>query len=91
MKHIKLILIALLSFFGATEASAQIARLYTSESGLPNSQIYSIYQDSRGFIWIATENGLARFDGMDFNTFNFDRTNPNSIASDFVLTVIEAA
>ena len=89
MKHIKLILIALLSFFGATEASAQIARLYTSGSGLPNSQIYSIYQDSRGFIWIATENGLARFDGMDFDTFNFDRTNPNSIASDFVLTVIE--
>lgn len=89
MKHIRLILTALLMFFWAGETSAQMARLYTSGSGLPNSQIYDIYQDSRGFIWIATENGLARFDGMDFNTFRFDRTNPNSIASDFVVTIIE--
>ena len=89
MKQIKLILTALLMIFWAGETSAQMARLYTSGSGLPNSQIYDIYQDSRGFIWISTENGLARFDGMDFNTFNFDRNNPNSIASDFVLAVIE--
>ena len=89
MKQIKLILTVLLMIFWAGETSAQMARLYTSGSGLPNSQIYDIYQDSRGFIWISTENGLARFDGMDFNTFNFDRNNPNSIASDFVLAVIE--
>ena len=89
MKHIRLILTALLMIFGAPGISAQMARLYTSGSGLPNSQIYDIYQDSRGFIWISTENGLARFDGMDFNTFHFDRNNPNSIASDFVLAVIE--
>ena len=89
MKQIKLILTALLMIFWAGDTSAQMARLYTSGSGLPNSQIYDIYQDSRGFIWISTENGLARFDGMDFNTFNFDRNNPNSIASDFVLAVIE--
>lgn len=89
MKHIRLILTALLMFFWAGETSAQMARLYTSGSGLPNSQIYDIYQDSRGFIWIATENGLARFDGMDFNTFSFDRAAPNSIASDFVVTLME--
>ncbi|MBR5299128.1 MAG: response regulator [Bacteroidales bacterium] len=89
MKQIKLILTALLMIFWAGEISAQMARLYTSGAGLPNSQIYDIYQDSRGFIWIATENGLARFDGMDFNTFNFDRTDDNSIASDFVRTIIQ--
>lgn len=89
MKHIKLILTALIVTLWAGETSAQMARLYTSGSGLPNSQIYDIYQDSRGFIWISTENGLARFDGMDFNTFHFDRNSPNSIASDFVLAVLE--
>ena len=89
MKHLKLILTALIITLWAGETSAQMARLYTSGSGLPNSQIYDIYQDSRDFIWISTENGLARFDGMDFNTFHYDRNNPNSIASDFVLAVLE--
>lgn len=89
MKHLKLFLTALLITIWAGETSAQTARLYTSASGLPNSQIYDIYQDNRGFIWISTENGLSRFDGMDFTTFHYDRNNPTSIASDFVLTVIE--
>ncbi len=70
-------------------AQAQMARMYTSESGLPNSQINNIYQDSDGFIWISTENGLTRFDGMDFSTFRFNRSTSNSIASDLVLTMFE--
>lgn len=69
--------------------NAQTARLYTSESGLTNSQINDIYQDSKGFIWIATENGLSRFDGMNFSTFRFDRNRENSISSNLVLTTFE--
>ena len=67
----------------------QMARLYTSESGLPNTQVNDIYQDSRGFVWICTENGLARFDGMDFTTFRFDRDRADALASNLVLTVRE--
>ncbi|MBR1489283.1 MAG: response regulator [Bacteroidales bacterium] len=70
-------------------AVAQTARLYTSESGLPSSQVNDIFQDSRGFIWISTENGLARFDGMDFTTFRFARHKADALASDLVLTVFE--
>jgi len=66
-----------------------MARLYTTENGLPNSQINDIYQDSRGFIWISTENGLARFDGIDFMTFRFTRGKEDALASDLVLTVFE--
>ena len=89
MKPLKLIIAALLIIAAAGKSTAQMARLYTSGTGLPNSQIYNIYQDKKGFIWICTENGMARFDGMDFTTFHFDRNNPNSIASDFVLDVYE--
>ena len=67
----------------------QMARLYTSEYGLPNTQVNDIYQDSRGFVWICTENGLARFDGMDFTTFRFDRDRADALASNLVLTVRE--
>lgn len=41
-------------------------REYNVLDGLPQSQATSIFQDSRGFIWISTRNGLARFDGIDF-------------------------
>jgi len=82
---------AILFFIIATifQAHAQMARMYTSESGLSNSQINDIYQDRNGFIWIATENGLSRFDGMDFSVFRFDRNRKSSIASNLVLTFLE--
>ena len=70
-------------------AHAQMARLYTTENGLPNSKVNHICQDSRGFIWISTENGLARFDGRDFLTFRYRRDKADALASDLVLTVFE--
>lgn len=88
MKQIRLFIL-LTALFLAQTASAQMARMYTSASGLENSQIYGIYQDSRGFIWIATENGLSRFDGMSFSTFRFDRNRPESIASSLVLDLLQ--
>ncbi len=70
-------------------ADAQRPRLYTSDSGLPSSHVNYIYQDGRGFIWIATENGLARFDGQDFLTFRYRRDKTDALASDLVMSVFE--
>ena len=66
-----------------------MARLYTTEYNLPNSKVNHVYQDGRGFVWISTENGLARFDGRDFLTFRYSGDKPGSLASDLVLTVFE--
>ena len=44
-------------------------REYTSVDGLPQTQSTSVMQDSRGFIWIPTRNGLARFDGNSFISY----------------------
>ena len=49
--------------------NAQRVRLFTPDEGLSNSHINQIYQDSKGYIWIATENGLNKFDGYDFEVF----------------------
>lgn len=46
---------------------------YTADDGLPSNTIYHTFQDSRGFIWFATNNGVSRFDGQRFA--NFDMTN----------------
>lgn len=44
-------------------------REYTSDDGLPQTQSTSVMQDSRGYIWIPTRNGLARFDGLTFVSY----------------------
>ena len=70
-------------------AKAQLARLYTTDNSLPNSQVNDIYQDSHGYIWICTENGLGRFDGRDFLSFHYRRNRQDVLASDLVLSVYE--
>jgi len=70
-------------------AAGQTARLYTPDNGLPNTQVNQICQDRSGIVWICTEGGLVRFDGVDFETFRRDRENPNSITSDSVHDLVE--
>jgi two-component system, sensor histidine kinase ChiS len=41
----------------------------TIEEGLSNSNVYCVFQDSRGYVWIGTSNGLNRFDGYNFNIY----------------------
>ncbi|MGH9720083.1 MAG: two-component regulator propeller domain-containing protein, partial [Bryobacteraceae bacterium] len=42
---------------------------YGPDQGLGNSVIRSIYQDKRGFLWVATENGLCRSDALRFSCY----------------------
>lgn len=43
---------------------------YTGDNGLPQNSIKSITADTEGFIWLATEDGLTRFDGRSFKVYN---------------------
>lgn len=46
-------------------------RNYSVEQGLPQSSVYCMLQDSRGFIWMGTDGaGVTRFDGQTFETFS---------------------
>ncbi|MCR4860896.1 MAG: response regulator [Bacteroidales bacterium] len=85
----RFIILLFMLFSVSWTVSAQTARLYTPENELINSQINRICQDARGTIWICTEGGLARFDGMGFETFRHDRENGNSIPSDSVHDLLE--
>ena len=44
-------------------------RHFTVEDGLPSSETYHVFQDSKGYIWIATDNGVSRYDGYEFKNF----------------------
>ncbi len=54
-----------------TNLLAQIPGLtqFTTNNGLPSNTIYDIIQDENGFIWIATDYGVSKFDGLTFKNF----------------------
>ncbi len=53
---------------------------WSTEEGLPQSSVHSIVQTMDGYLWLATEGGLVRFDGFAFQTF--DRGNQSAFVSD---------
>src|SRR5471030_1215229 len=57
--------------------------------GLSMSTINSILQDSKGFVWLATEAGLNRYDGYSVRQFRRERGNENGLASDYIWSIAE--
>ncbi|MCK4763638.1 MAG: helix-turn-helix domain-containing protein [Candidatus Aminicenantes bacterium] len=45
-------------------------RIWTRKGGLPQDTVYAVTQDQNGYIWIGTDDGLVRFDGINFKIFN---------------------
>lgn len=43
---------------------------FTTNEGLPSNHIYDIVEDNKGFLWLATDNGISRFDGKYFQNFS---------------------
>ncbi|HJY12443.1 MAG TPA: two-component regulator propeller domain-containing protein, partial [Flavobacterium sp.] len=68
---------------------SQSGRLYTSDSQLSSSLINSIYQDSKGYIWIASEDGLNRYDGAKFVIYKHLKNNPDTALNNYVKTIFE--
>lgn len=58
------------------------------KDGLSQSVVGSIAQDRRGFIWLATQDGLNRYDGTRFRVFRHDRDDPLSLSESFVSSVL---
>ena len=80
------ILIFLISAFHVT---GQTGRLFSPDEDLSNSLINKIFQDNEGFIWIATENGLNKFDGTKFSIYKHSKDDSTSIKNNYVRTVFE--
>ena len=61
-------------------------RNFNSEDGLPQSFIYSIVQDTYGYLWVGTGNGLSKYNGFKFENF----TTNDSLADNFITCGISA-
>ena len=61
----------------------------TTEDGLSQATVNDVLQDSRGFVWLATENGLNRYDGTRIRHYQRERNKANGFASDYVWALDE--
>ena len=56
---------------------------------LPTKEITTLYQDSEGFVWIGTADGLGRYDGYDTKIFRSDYNNPSALTSNYIKSISE--
>jgi ligand-binding sensor domain-containing protein/two-component sensor histidine kinase len=61
-------------------------RTYNSADGLARDHILCIVQDSRGFLWLCTPEGLSRFDGYGFTNYHKEQGLPGEYITDFLQT-----
>ncbi|MCB0633547.1 MAG: histidine kinase [Saprospiraceae bacterium] len=54
-------------------------RNYSTNDGLPSSEVHDIIQDQRGYLWIATDNGVSRFDGYKFKNYGAKQGLKNNV------------
>ena len=70
--------------------NAQIGTFYTTDNELiSNSYINSIYQDHRNYIWIATEDGLNKYDGVKFTIYKNHPNDSTTIKNNYVRSLFE--
>ena len=62
---------------------------YSVEDGLSQSTVFCILQDSQGYIWFGTEDGLNKFDGYSMTVYKADPDDPKSLSSNWVQTMLE--
>ena len=92
-RHLKLLLLLTLLLSGTAlslDSRRELAQLnhevWLTENGLPQNTIHSIAQTPNGYVWIGTEEGLARFDGIRFTVF--DKQNTPQLKSNYIRTLL---
>src|ERR1700756_3240329 len=64
-------------------------QLWQTDNGLPQNTVHSIRQTRDGYLWLATDGGLVRFDGIDFTLF--DRHSTPQLRSNLIGALTETA
>ena len=79
MKSFLFLLFSLIYFYTpviSQPASHFTVRYYTTENGLPSNGVKGLqWEEKTGFLWIATEAGIVRFNGIDFKSYTKENTN----------------
>lgn len=94
-KHLKYIIFVLLFHIGPivlpkqTETIEICTRNIPILDRLPTKAIHRIFQDTDGYIWYGTFDGLCRYDGYDIKTFRSDTQRPNLLEDNYITFITE--
>ncbi len=88
MKPYKVIWVLILCVFcpGSLYAQQLLYKNYDRSDGLPSDYVFSIYQDTKGYMWFGTERGLARYNGRDITYFSKE----NGLPDNFIYSLYES-
>ena len=88
-RYLLLTFLQVLSVFAfAQKQHLQFEHIGTS-LGLSQSNVMCILQDSRGFMWFGTRDGLNKYDGYKFTVYKYDAANPNSLGQNTIQDIAE--
>lgn len=82
-------IILLILLLATTVCRAQSYKLFTTDQELSSSLINHIFQDSNGMIWVATEDGLHRYDGAKFTIYKHHPEDNYSLSHNYVRRIFE--
>lgn len=83
--HILTVLLCAIAF----TAHAQTLRVFNTDHDLSSSLINQLYQDRNGMLWVATEDGLNRYDGNKFTIYRHIPGDSTSLFSSYVTAMAE--
>src|SRR5690606_24697776 len=83
-KNLQLAFFAILLGSTLTNGYAQTARFFSTDNKLSSTLINQVFEDNKGFIWVATEDGLNRLDGAKVEKFNHQAEDSTSILHNYV-------
>ena len=87
-RYFLLLILCCLTFVSKSQQQI-VFRNYSVAEGMRSNTVWSISQDDQGYMWFGTKNGLSRFDGYQFKTFQFDKQNKKSISDNFIHTILK--
>ncbi len=91
MRSIFIITLCFFSFAGLAQQGSSFTHISTEDgTGLASNLVRSIYQDHKGFIWVGTANGLQRFDGSKFVSFNVAKSGVDKLPQSVITQIIPA-
>jgi len=73
---------------GYSQRRYTIPEIISESNGLPHNEVRCMLKDSKGYLWIGTLYGLAKYDGVRFSTYQH-QPDANSIAGDVISTIYE--
>lgn len=84
VRYIVIFTLCLFAIATANGQSYNMTKYSTATKGLPSNYVYDMVQDNKGFLWMATGEGLSRFDGVSLITY----TEADSLADNYVASLI---